>query len=68
MFKDYNEMVENTKRDDANVPTYNKDGSIRQANKGGYEWRFDETEDKTSIIFEIKVPKFMDTSKINVDL
>ena len=46
MFKEYNEMVESTKRDDS-VPIYNKDGQIRQANKGGYEWRFDETVDKT---------------------
>ena len=29
MFKDYNEMVEANKRDDTNVPIYNKDGSIR---------------------------------------
>ena len=29
MFKDYNEMVEANKRDDFNVPIYNKDGSIR---------------------------------------
>jgi hypothetical protein len=29
MFKDYNEMVEANKRDDSNVPIYNKDGSIR---------------------------------------
>ena len=46
MFKEYNEMVEATKRDDS-VPIYNKDGTIRLANKGNYEWRFDESVDKT---------------------
>lgn len=29
MFKDYNEMVEANKRDDSNVPIYNKDGTLR---------------------------------------
>lgn len=28
----------------------------------------DESDDKTSIVFELKVPKFMDTSLINIDL
>jgi hypothetical protein len=37
-------------------------------NQGKYEWRYDETDDKTCVIFEIRVPKFMDTSHINVDL
>lgn len=37
-------------------------------NAGKYEWRFDETPDKTCVVFEIKVPKFMDTQHINVDL
>lgn len=67
MFKDYNEYNEehNQKRE---VPIYNKNGGIRLANEGKYEWRFDETEDKTHVIFEIKIPKFLDTSCINVDL
>ena len=47
---------------------YTKDGTVRQANQGKYEWRFDESEDKTHVIFEIKIPKFMDTALINVDL
>lgn len=49
-------------------PIYNKNGDVRQVNQGKYEWRFDETPDHTAVIFEIRVPKFMDTSHINVDL
>lgn len=42
MFKDYNEYNEslNQKRE---IPVYNKDGRIRLANEGRYEWRFDES-------------------------
>ena len=47
---------------------YNKDGNVRQANEGKYEWRFDESTDKTCVIFEIKIPKFMDTALIDLDL
>lgn len=67
MFKDYNEFYSdlNEKRE---VPVYNKNGGVRLANEGKYEWRFDETQDKTCVIFEIKIPKFMDTSCINCDL
>jgi len=50
------------------VTVYNPKGEVRQANEGKYEWRYDETTDKTSVIFEIKVPKYMDTSAIDVDL
>ena len=67
MFKDYNEFMRQQKREGP-VKVYNKDGSVRQVNEGKYEWRFDETPDKTSVIFEIKVPKYMDTTQINVDL
>lgn len=50
------------------MPVYNKDGKIRLSNEGKYEWRYDETPDQTCVIFEIKIPKFMDTSQINCDL
>jgi protein TilB len=66
MFKDYDEF--NKLNEQQEVPIYNKNGEVRQANQGKYEWRFDETVDKTSVIFEIKIPKYMDTSAINVDL
>ena len=50
------------------LPVYNMDGNIRQANQGKYEWRYDQTPDKTQVIFEIRVPKFLPTHKCNVDL
>jgi protein TilB len=60
MFKEYHEFEESMKPQGP-PPVYNKDGGIRQINQGKYEWRFDETPDHTSVIFEIKVPKYMDT-------
>lgn len=67
MFKDYNEYNKefNQKRE---VTVYNKSGGIRLANEGKYEWRYDETSDHTCVIFEIKIPKFMDTSQIKCDI
>ncbi len=47
---------------------YTNAGDIRQCNEGKYEFKFSESSDKTSIIFELWVPKFMDTSLVNVDL
>ena len=67
MFKEWNEMY----ADDKNKPppsVYTDNGGIRQCNQGGYEWTFTESKDKTALIFEINVPKFMDTSLLNVDL
>lgn len=37
-------------------------------NQGGYDWKFDETSDKTKLIYSLNVPKFMDTSSLNVDV
>lgn len=37
-------------------------------NQGGYDWKFDESQDKTKISFALNVPKFMDTSMIDVDV
>lgn len=69
MFKDYNEMVEREKAQKAApIPTHTKDGQVRQTNQGQYEWRYEESQDKTCVIFEIKIPKFMDTAQINCDL
>ena len=47
---------------------YNKDGNPLQCNHGGYPWKFEESEDRTCWIFELQVPKFMDTASLNVDL
>ena len=37
-------------------------------NQGGYEWKFEESSDRSKVTFEMKVPKFMDTSLLNVDV
>ena len=47
---------------------YNNFADIRQCNEGKYEFEFSESGDKTSIILEIQIPRFMDTSLINLDL
>lgn len=46
---------------------YNSHGNVRMINQGGYEWKFDESSDKCKLIFTLEVPKFMDTSSLNVD-
>ena len=33
-----------------------------------YKYEFKESDDKTMVIFELEVPKFMDTSLLNVDV
>ena len=33
-----------------------------------YKYEFRESDDKTMVIFELEVPKFMDTSSLNVDV
>ena len=60
IFKEYNEFYDNN-GEEGPPAVYNKKGEVRQLNAGKYEWRFDETPDKTCVVFEIKVPKFMDT-------
>ena len=67
MFKDYYEMEESLKRREP-VSVYNAFGDIRQCNEGKYEFKYSESEDKTCVILEVWVPKFLDTSLINVDL
>lgn len=69
MFKEHNEYWNaHEERKKAPVQTHNKDGSVRQVNQGKYEWRYDETPDKTCVIFEIKLPKHMETANIECDL
>ena len=41
MFKEYNEFEKLWEKKE--IPVYSKDGTVRQANEGKYEWRFDET-------------------------
>lgn len=65
MFKEYHEMFNDQPKEPPSV--YNKHGNVRMINQGGYEWKFDESSDKCKLIFTLEVPKFMDTSSLNVD-
>ena len=48
---------------------YKPNGEVRLINQGKYDFLIDEDVKKTAIMtYTLKVPKFMDTSKINVDL
>jgi protein TilB len=67
MFKDYKEFDEANKKKDP-ISVYNQFGDIRQANEGKYEFKFSESQDKVNVILELWVPKFMDTSLVNIDL
>lgn len=37
-------------------------------NHGGYKWQFTDSADGTKTTFSIAVPRFMDTSSLNVDV
>jgi protein TilB len=53
------------------TPLLNSKGEIRQCNEGGYEYHFSETVNETGrvlLVFEIGIPKYMDTSLVMVDL
>ena len=67
MFKEFYEFEAGLKRSEE-ITVHNASGDIRQCNEGKYEFHFSETQDKTCVILEFHVPKFMDTSLINVDL
>lgn len=67
MFKDFHEFEEGLKQKEA-PSVYNQFGDIRQCNEGKYEFKYDESADKTCVVLEIHIPKFMDTSLLNVDL
>ena len=47
---------------------YTKEGGIRQCNQGNYTFSLDESPDGTKLIFNLEVPKFMNTDSLNVDL
>lgn len=67
MFSDFREFDEKQKRKEP-ISVYNPQGEIRQCNEGRYEFMFQDTKDKTCIQLEVQVPRFMDTSLVNVDL
>lgn len=47
---------------------YKADGEIRQCNEGKYKFSLREWDDPQYTFFEIEVPKYMDTSLVDVNL
>eukprot|EP00933_Yihiella_yeosuensis_P041003 TRINITY_DN3542_c1_g1_i1.p1 TRINITY_DN3542_c1_g1~~TRINITY_DN3542_c1_g1_i1.p1 ORF type:complete len:428 (+),score=117.05 TRINITY_DN3542_c1_g1_i1:56-1339(+) len=47
---------------------YNFKGEIRQCNEGKYDFDMDDTTHPDRIIFELGVPKYLDTSMLDVDV
>jgi len=47
---------------------YNARGEIRQCNEGKYDFEIDDTSDPTKILFELGVPKYLDTGALDVDV
>ena len=67
MFSDFREFDQQQKRKEP-ISVYNQQGEVRQCNEGRYEFLFQESKDKTCILLEVQIPRFMDTSLVNVDL
>merc|ERR1712113_25682 len=47
---------------------YNARGEIRQCNEGKYDFNIDDISDPVKIIFELGVPKYLDTTALDVDV
>jgi len=47
---------------------YNARGEIRQCNEGKYDFHIDDETDPLLVIFELAVPKYLDTSALDVDV
>lgn len=47
---------------------YNARGEIRQCNEGKYDFNLDDITDPTKVIFELGVPKYLDTTALDVDV
>merc|ERR1719221_576672 len=47
---------------------YNARGDIRQCNEGKYDFNIDDQSDPAHIIFELGVPKYLDTTMLDVDV
>jgi protein TilB len=47
---------------------YNARGEIRQCNEGKYDFNIDDTSDPAKIVFELGVPKYLDTTMLDVDV
>jgi protein TilB len=59
--KEHKEALEATRKRE-------EEGNVRQVNEGKLDFRFDETEKPGFIILYVGVPKFLDTSLIDVDV
>ena len=47
---------------------YTKEGHIRQCNQGKYIWSLENSQDNSKLIFNMEVPKYMQTDSLNIDL
>jgi len=47
---------------------YNTRGEIRQCNEGKYDFNLDDSSEPGKIIFELWVPKYLETGSLNVDV
>jgi len=47
---------------------YNARGEIRQCNEGKYDFEIDDTTHPDKIVFELGVPKYLDTTALDVDV
>jgi len=47
---------------------YNARGEIRQCNEGKYDFNMDDTTFPDKVIFELSVPKYLDTTALDVDV
>jgi len=52
-----------------NIPgVWNDRGEIRQCNEGKYNFKLDDAGDPAKIVFELGVPKYLDTTAMEVDV
>jgi len=67
MFKEFYEMEEMYKRKGP-PEVYTAAGQLRQCNEGKYEFKFSENPERTCVVLEVQIPKFMSTSLVKVDM
>lgn len=57
------------KKEPREIPgVYNYRGDIRQCNEGKWDFNIDDSTDPTKIVFELSVPKYLDTTQLDVDV
>lgn len=50
------------------IGIYNAKGEIRQCNEGKYDFNLDDTTTPGQIVFELAVPKYLETASLDVDV